>query len=165
MSSTESRNETLISTPSDTEIRIERTFDAPRELVWECHTDPEVLSDWMGPRRLKLRVDRYDFEAGGAWRFTHIDPDGQEYEFFGDFLEVKEPEHIVQTFNFVMDPQPPASVERIEFEELDGERTRIVTVTKFESREQRDGMIQSGMESGVVEGYERLDELLERRGG
>lgn len=155
--------ETVISTPSDTEIRIERVFDAPRQLVWECYTDPDLLREWLGPRRLTMRVEEYDVQVGGSYRYVHSDDEGNEYVFFGEFLEIEEPDFIVQTFNFVMDPPIPPAIDRADFEDLGDGRTRIVTNSKFESKDLRDGMIQSGMETGVVEGYAQLDELLERR--
>lgn len=83
--------------------------------------------------------------------------------FFGEVLEIEKPEFIVQTFNFIMEPQPPPAVDRADFEEVNAEQTRVVTTSTFESKELRDGMLQSGMETGVTEGYERMDELLERR--
>lgn len=164
MSDDTKQRETEISTPSDTEIRIERTFDAPRELVWECHADPDLLREWLGPRRLTMRVEEYDFRPGGSYRYVHSDDEGNEYVFFGEFLEVAEPELIVQAFCFVMEPPVPPSIDRTELVDLGDGRTRLVTSSKFESKELRDGLIQSGMESGVVQGYAQLDELLERHG-
>jgi uncharacterized protein YndB with AHSA1/START domain len=158
-----STHETMISTPSDTEIRIERTFEAPRELVWDCFTDPELVTEWLGPRRLTMRVEHYDIREGGSYRYIHSDDQGNEYVFFGEVLEIERPVYIVQTFNFVMEPQPPAAIDRAEFEAVGPDRSRVVTTSTFESRELRDGMLQSGMETGVREGYEQLDELLVRR--
>jgi uncharacterized protein YndB with AHSA1/START domain len=161
--STAETRETKISTPSDTEIRIERTFDAPRELVWDCFTDPELVTEWLGPRRLTMRVERYEIREGGSYRYIHSDDQGNEYVFFGEVLEMERPEFIVQTFNFIMDPQPPAAIDRADFEALGPDLTRVVTTSTFESKDQRDGMLQSGMETGVNDGYEQLDELLERK--
>ena len=161
--SEKTRNETKITTPNDTDIRIEREFEAPRELVWECFADPDLLTEWLGPRRLKMRVEQYDFREGGEWRYIHEDKDGTEYVFFGEFREIREPELIGQTFNFVMEPQLPPAIEAMELIELEGGRTRLVTNSSFESKDLRDGMIQSGMEKGVNEGNEQLDELLARK--
>ncbi|MDQ2622858.1 MAG: SRPBCC family protein [Actinomycetota bacterium] len=163
MSEQTDRYETTVSTPSDTEVRTERIFDAPRDLVWECYIDPDLLSEWLGPRSLKMRIEEYDVREGGSYRYVHSDDEGNEYVFFGEFLEIREPEFIVQTFNFVMEPPIPPAIDRSDFEDLGDGRTRIVTTSKFESKDLRDGMIQSGMETGVVEGYAQLDELLERR--
>ena len=155
------RHKTSITTPSDTEIRIERTFDAPRGVVWEAYTDSELLPEWLGPRELTMIVDDFDFRPGGSYRFTHRDSDGKEFVFFGGFSEVEEPELIVRTFAWEGMPGKQ-SVERAEFEELDGEHTRLVVTSTFDSKQDRDGMLQSGMERGVVDSYTRLDELFER---
>src|SRR5436309_2847522 len=92
------RHKTSITTPSDTEIRIERTFDAPRQLVWEAYTDPELLPEWLGPRELTMTVDEFDFRPGGSYRFVHRSPDGNEFAFFGEIHEVDEPNYVVRTF-------------------------------------------------------------------
>jgi len=156
------RHKTSITTPSDTEIRIERTFDAPRQLVWEAYTDPELLPEWLGPRELTMTVDEFELRPGGSYRFTHRDSEGNEFVFFGELREVEEPNLIVRTFAWEGMPGK-FSVERAEFEELDGDRTRIVVTSSFDSKEDRDGMLQSGMERGVVDSYSRLDELFERQ--
>jgi uncharacterized protein YndB with AHSA1/START domain len=153
---------TSITTPSDTEIRIERTFDAPRELLWKAYTDPELLPEWLGPRDLTMSVDAMDLRPGGSYRYTHRDSAGNEYVFFGEYREVEPPKLLGRTFEFEGMPGV-TSIERAEFEELDGERTKIVVTSAFPSKEDRDNMLQSGMERGVNEGYERLDELLARR--
>ena len=156
------RHKTSITTPSDTEIRIERTFDAPRQLVWEAYTDPELLPEWLGPRELTMTVDEFELRPGGSYRFTHRDSEGNEFVFFGELREVEEPNLIVRTFAWEGMPGK-FSVERAEFEELDGDRTRIVVTSSFDLKEDRDGMLESGMEHGVVESYTRLDELFERQ--
>jgi uncharacterized protein YndB with AHSA1/START domain len=156
------RNQTSITTPSDTEIRIERDFDAPRELVWDAYTDPDLLPEWLGPRELTLIVDEFDFRSGGSYRFTHRDAEGNEIVFFGEIREVEEPELIVRTFAWEGMPGKQ-SVERAEFEELDDGRTRLVIVSRFDSKEDRDGMLESGMDRGVNDSFERLDELFARR--
>ncbi|HKT84289.1 MAG TPA: SRPBCC family protein [Solirubrobacterales bacterium] len=149
---------TTITTPSETEIRIERVFDAPRELVWEAYTDPELLCGWLGPHRLQMTVQEMDVRSGGAYRYTHSDGDGS-YFFFGEFLEVEPPRLLVQTFNFEGNADDE-SVDRVEFEEIAPDRTRLVITGNFKSVEARDGMLRSGMEKGVNEGYEALDRLL-----
>lgn len=157
------RNQTKISTPSETEIRIEREFDAPRQLVWNAYTQPELFSQWIGPRREQSTVMEMDVRVGGGYRFRMDTSDGQEIEFYGEYLEVFEPVSLASTFSFSLMSELPPSIDRLELEELDGgERTRLVAISTFESRELRDGMLESGMETGVVEGYEQMDELLER---
>jgi uncharacterized protein YndB with AHSA1/START domain len=163
-SDADTRHTTTITTLSDTEVRIERLFDAPRELVWEAYTDPELLSEWLGPRRLTMTVQEMDVRSGGSYRYTHQDEDSKDgpFVFFGEFREVDPPRLLVQTFQFERNDFPP-SLDRVEFEEVEPERTRIVVTASFNSIAARDAMLQSGMERGVNEGYEKLDELLARR--
>lgn len=156
-------HKTVVTTPSDTEIRTERIFDAPPEVIFEFWTDPDLLAQWVGPERLEMTVEEYDVRPGGKYRYVHRDPEGNEYVFFGEFLEIEEPRLLVQTFNVVMEPQPPASIDRLDLIPLDDGRTRLVTLTTFEAKEYRDGMIQSGMEKGLNEGYDKLDGLLAER--
>lgn len=148
----------IITPLSDTEARIERWFDAPRDLVWRAHTEPELVQRWLGPRRLRMRVEEMDVRPGGKWRFVHIDTDGTEYGFHGEYLEVVRPERIKQTW--VFDGAPEASsVETLTLTEKDG-RTHLVAVAKYQKKEHVEGHLQAGMEEGMNEGYERLDELL-----
>ncbi len=154
-------NPTTVTAPSDTEVRIEREFDAPRELVYEAYTDPDLMTEWLGPRRLTMTVQEMDVRTGGSYRYTHSDEEGS-YVFFGEFREVDAPRLLVQTFQWEGNDAPP-SVDRVEFEELEGDRTRIVVTGTFDSKESRDAMLEAGMEKGVREGYEKLDELLARR--
>lgn len=147
-----------ITTPSDREIRVERIFDAPRDRVFAVYTDPDLIPQWWGPRRLTTRVDKMDVRTGGDWRFVCTDSDGSEMGFRGAYREVTPPERIVQTFEW----EPMAghvSVETATFEDL-GDRTKVTTVSIFHTPEERDGMLASGMESGLNETYERLDEVL-----
>ncbi|HEX9430281.1 MAG TPA: SRPBCC domain-containing protein, partial [Candidatus Bathyarchaeia archaeon] len=85
----------IITTPNDTEIRIERTFDAPRDVVFRAYTDPKLLAQWMGPRKYKMTIEQMDVHPGGRWHFTHIDTDGTKYGFHGEFREIVRPERIV----------------------------------------------------------------------
>lgn len=158
------RNPTTISIVGDTEVRIERAFDAPRQLVWDAHTDPDLMCEWLGPRRLEMTVQEMDVRPGGSYRYTHRDPatDGGPFVFFGEFREVEPPRLLVQTFQFEGNEHPP-SVDRVELEELEDGRTRLVVTAILDSIEDREAMLQSGMEKGVSEGYEKLDELLARR--
>jgi uncharacterized protein YndB with AHSA1/START domain len=156
------RNPTTVTTPGEREVRIEREFDAPRELVWEAYTDAELLKEWLGPRRLEMTVQEMDVREGGSYRYTHTDEDGSAFVFFGEFQEVDPPRLLVQTFQWEGNDQP-GSVDRVEFVELDGDRTRIVVTGTFASQEARDAILQAGMEKGVREGYEQLDGLLARK--
>jgi len=147
----------VITTPSDTEIHIVRTFEAPRDLVFLAYTDAKLLSQWMGPRKYKMTIEEMEVRPGGRWHFTHIDTDGTKYGFHGEFREIVRPERIVQTWNF--EGMPGQSLQTAVFQEHDG-RTTVTSTVKFERKEHRDGMLASGMENGMNEGYDRLDELL-----
>jgi uncharacterized protein YndB with AHSA1/START domain len=141
-------------------IDMTREFAAPRELVYRAHTDPELLAQWIGPRRLTTQVDRLDVRDGGSWRYVQRDTDGSEYGFHGVFHGEPSPERIVQTFEFEGAPGH-ISLDALTLEEHDG-RTTLRTHSVFQSVEARDAMVAAGMEGGVQEGYERLDELIER---
>ena len=149
---------TEVTTPSDREIVTERTFDAPRERVWAAFTDPELIPQWWGPRKYETVVDVMDVRPGGAWRFTHEGEDGEQHGFRGTYREVTPPERIVQTFEWEGMPGH-VIVETATLEDL-GEQTKVTTVSLFHTTEERDGMLNSGMEGGLSESHERLDELL-----
>jgi uncharacterized protein YndB with AHSA1/START domain len=159
----DARHATTVTTLSDTEVRIERLFDAHRELVWEAYTDPELLCEWLGPRRLTMTVQEMDVQTGGSYRYTHQNSEDGPFVFYGEFREVDPPRLLVQTFDFESNDLGP-SLDRVEFEQVGAEQTRLVITSSFDSVEARDSMLQSGMEKGVNEGYEKLDELLARRG-
>jgi uncharacterized protein YndB with AHSA1/START domain len=139
-------------------VRIVREFDAPAEKVFRAHVDPGLLVQWLGPRGLEMRVDHYDCRTGGSYRYVHA-RDGEEYGFHGSFHEVRPTELIVQTFTFEGYPDG-VSLEKLVLEALDDGRTRLTATSLVDSFEARDAMLSSGMEAGIREGYERLDELL-----
>jgi uncharacterized protein YndB with AHSA1/START domain len=149
---------TTVTTPAEREIVSERVFDAPRDRVYAAYTDPSLIPQWWGPRRMTTTVDRMDVRAGGTWRFLARDPSGQEQEFRGIYREVTPPERLVQTFEWEGMPGH-VIVETATFEDLGG-RTRVRTVSLFHTTEERDGMLASGMENGLTESHERLAELL-----
>jgi uncharacterized protein YndB with AHSA1/START domain len=144
--------------PGIPQIIIEREFDAPRGLVFRAYTEPELLAQWLGPRNLTMKIDRYEVRDGGTWRYVHIDPDGNEYGFHGVFHGDPSLDGIVQTFEFEGAPGH-VQLETLTFEERNG-KTLARTNSVFQSVEARDGMVASGMEYGINEGYERLDELI-----
>jgi uncharacterized protein YndB with AHSA1/START domain len=157
MSSTQTKK-LVVTTPSDREIQMVRAFDAPRDLVFKAFTDPELIPKWWGPRNTTTVVDTLELRAGGKWRFLNIESDGTEHAFRGEFREIVPPSRIVWTFEY----EPWAghvTVETSTFEEQDG-KTTVTTVSVFDSVEDRDGMLNSGMETGAGESYDRLDELL-----
>ncbi|MGY1709417.1 SRPBCC family protein [Geodermatophilus sp. SYSU D00758] len=139
-------------------VRITREFDAPPAKVFRAHTDPDLLVRWLGPRGLEMRIDHYDCRTGGSYRYLHSS-DGEEYAFRGSFHEVRHDELIVQTFTFEGMPDGVA-LEKLVLEDLGGGRTRLTTTSLVDSFADRDAMVASGMEVGIREGYERLDEVL-----
>ena len=141
-------------------VRITREFDAPPEKVFRAHTDPELVVQWLAPRRHEMRIDHYDCRTGGSYRYLHVS-DGNEFGFHGSFHEVRPTELIVQTFTFEGEPDGVA-LERLRLEDLGDGRTRLIATSLVESFEARDAALASGMQEGIREGYERLDELLAR---
>jgi uncharacterized protein YndB with AHSA1/START domain len=139
-------------------VRIIREFDAPRSKVFRAHTDPDLVRRWLGPRGLEMTVDRWDCRTGGEYRYIHS-RDGEEYAFHGSFHEVRPEELIVQTFTYE-GMADSVALEKVVFEDLGDGRSRLVAVSLADSFEARDAMVASGMEHGIVEGYERLDEVL-----
>jgi uncharacterized protein YndB with AHSA1/START domain len=145
----------------DREIRIERIFNAPRERVWRAMTDPKLVAQWWG-RGNKLVVERMEVEPGGHWRFVEHSPEGI-HGFEGRFSEVTPPERIVQTFEW--DGMPGhVALETAALEDLGDGRTRLVNTSLFMTAEDRDGMMQSGMEGGLNESYAALDKVLTQMG-
>ena len=144
--------------PNQQQITMSRVFAAPPELVWRATTDAEHIPQWWGPRSLTTRIDQADVRAGGQWRYVQRDPDGNEYAFHGVYHDVVPPERVVQTFEFEGVPGH-VLLETTTFDAVDG-GTRVTTTSVFQSIQDRDGMVASGMESGAREGYDRLAELL-----
>ena len=140
-------------------ITLSREFAAtPAQLV-RAHTDQDLFVQWVGPNGTNMRIDHWDARTGGSWRY--IDgpgPDGEEYAFHGCFHEVRE-DRLVQTFTFEGFPDSVA-LETMTFEELGDGRTRLHIQSLFDSYEARDGMLSSGMDVGVNDGYAKLDALL-----
>ena len=156
-----SKNKTTITVePGQQELFITREFDAPRELVYKAHIDPDLYVQWLGPRDLETTLETFEPVSGGRWRFTHKDQDGNEFGFHGVFHTMTE-ELMIQTFEFDGLPESGhVTLDTMRLEKLPGDRTKITIQSVFQSVADRDGMVQSGMEHGVKEGYERLDELL-----
>ena len=158
------KNETKItSVPGKQEIIIEREFDASRELVFKACTDPQLIPQWWGPRYLSTEVDKMDVRPGGEWRFINRDAEGKAYAFHGVYHEVLAPERIIDTFEFEGLPETGhVTLETMKLEELPGGRTRLTVQSVFQSVADRDGTLQSGMEEGVKDTYNRLEELLKK---
>ena len=149
---------TVTAEPGKQEVFITREFDAPRELVYKAHVDPKLYVQWLGPHGYEMILEEFEPVNGGKYRYIHKDKDGNEYGFHGTFHELSI-DNMVQTFEFEGYPGH-VSLDCMTLEELPGSRTRATIHSIFQSVSDRDGMIQNGMEKGVREGYERLDDIL-----
>ena len=151
------RQNATITTPSDRTIRIERIFNAPRDRVWNALTDPALVPEWWG-RGNKLVIERMEVKRGGHWRFVEHGPEGS-HGFEGRYREVTPKERVVQTFEW--DGMPGyVAVDTAVFQDLGDGRTKVVNTSLFFTTEERDGMLQSGMEQGLNQSYAALDKLL-----
>ena len=140
-------------------IDIEREFDAPVAAVFNAHRDPSLYKEWIGPKGYTTELPHFDFSTGGGYRFVSADPHGNLAAFNGVFHVVRENEFAIQTFEFEGMPDV-VSLESLTFTSLPGGRTRLNIHSVYPSVEARDGMVSSGMEHGVTEGYEKLDALV-----
>ena len=140
-------------------IDFEREFDAKVDAVFRAHKEPGLIKQWLGPHGYEMDIERYDFTTGGGYRYLHRDNQGEEYAFNGVFHVVRENEFAVQTFEFEGFPDV-VSIESLTFEDVGDGRTRLRGHSVYPTVEARDGMVASNMETGMSEGYERLDELL-----
>ena len=153
---------TVTAEPNKQELFITREFDAPREILFRAHTDPELYVQWVGPKDLEMSIQRMEAKDGGVYEFTHKRGE-HSYRFFGSYHEVAVNERIIGTFEFDGLPERGHVIMgKTIFEELPNGRSRLVHHSVFFSVADRDGMVQSGMERGVVDGYEKLDGLLAR---
>jgi uncharacterized protein YndB with AHSA1/START domain len=154
----QSREKANVTTPTDRSIHVERVFNAPRDRVWRAFTEPDLVAQWWG-RGNKLVIERMEVERGGHWRYVEHGPDGT-HGFEGRYREVTPQDRLVLTFEW--DGMPGhVAVETVTFEDL-GARTKVVNTTLFHTTEERNGMIQSGMETGMNQSFEALDRLLEK---
>jgi len=138
-------------------VRMTRDFAATPAQLFRAHTDPELFAQWVGPDGLKTTIDYWDARTGGSWRYT-ASRDGVEHAFHGSFHEVS-PARLVQTFTYEGSPDSVA-LETLWFEDLGGGRTRLHAQSLVDSFESRDAFLNSGMETGVEQGYRKLDALL-----
>ncbi|GAA1621846.1 MULTISPECIES: SRPBCC family protein [Brevibacterium] len=143
-------------------VSITRDFQAPPEKVFRAHVDPELFMQWNGPAETTNTIRAWDPTTGGNWSYVSTDDNG-EYGFFGSFHDVRENERIVQTFTYEGFPDA-VSLEILTLTDLGDGRTRLSSTAIFDSVESRDGMVASGMETGIVEGYDKLDALLAEAG-
>jgi uncharacterized protein YndB with AHSA1/START domain len=156
--------------PGKKEILVSREFDAPPEVVFSAYTDPDIFACWVGPKNLTTQIEKFEPKKGGFWRFIQKDPQGNEYGFHGVFHEVTPPDfstgkngRIIQTFEFEgLSETGHVSLDTTRFEFLPRDRTRVFSQSIFQTVEDRDGMVKADMETGIEEGFERLDDFLEK---
>ena len=150
---------TVIAEPGKNEIIATREFNAPRQLVFKISTDPKLIPQWWGPRRLTTRVDKMELRPGGLWRFVQHDESGNEFAFHGVYHDCIAPERMVFTFEWEGLPGH-VLMETLTLEELPGAKTKLIDSSVFQTVADRDGMLQNGMEGGADESMDRVDELL-----
>jgi uncharacterized protein YndB with AHSA1/START domain len=156
-----SKGKTTFEVKGDLEIVMTREFNAPRELVFEMWTSPEHIRQWWGPRDTNLTTCEMDFRVGGKWRFVDSAASGETHPFSGEFLEIDPPGRLV--FTQCYEPWPDhVLTEIVELSDRGG-KTFMVNTSRFKSREDRDRMVESGMEGGATESMERLAELVEKK--
>ena len=150
-----------ISTPSHREIRMTREFDAPRELVWDAWTKPELVRRWLlGPDGWSFAVCDIDLRVGGAYRWVwRKETTGAEMTMGGIFREIVPPERLVSSEKFDDPWYEGESLVTTTFSERDG-RTTVISTSLYDTQQIRDGVLESGMETGVERSYQRLDEML-----
>ncbi|MFN8474219.1 MAG: SRPBCC family protein [Anaerolineae bacterium] len=155
----------IIALPSEREILVTRVFDAPAKLIFEAHTECEHLRRWIGPRTVTLAKCDNDFRVGGAYRFVYRNPDGYEFAFHGEYREIVPYTRLVTAEVYEMEEYPDMepAINTMTLEERDNQTTMTLLML-YPTPEARDGAVQSGMEHGMREGYERLDELAEALG-
>jgi uncharacterized protein YndB with AHSA1/START domain len=147
--------------PSDTEILVVRDFDAPKHLVYKAWTTPELVSRWWPSRRGEMKIADIDLRVGGAWRYVMVAEGGFEVAFHGEYHEIVENERIVSTeiFEGMPDGDSPPTLNVITFNELADGRTRLEMLTQCPSKDVRDAIINSGMEGGMQDGLDLLEEV------
>jgi uncharacterized protein YndB with AHSA1/START domain len=158
MTTTRTNETEITADPTVPLVRITREFDAPAAKVFKAHVDPDLIVRWLSPRDMEMRLDHFDCRTGGSYRYLHA-REGTEYGFHGCFHEVRPSELIVQTFTFEGEPDGVA-LERMVFEDIGEGRSRLTATSLVDSFEGRDAFLASGMEEGLREIYERLDELV-----
>jgi len=147
-----------VTLPTDTEILITREFDAPRDLVYKAWTTPELVRRWWAGRRGRMTIAEIDLRVGGRWRYVMIADGGYEVAFHGEYREIVPNERIVNTEVYEGAPEGGAALNLITFSETGG-RTTLEMLTRVDSREVREMIIDSGMEGGMQEGMDLLEQL------
>ncbi len=157
------KNKTLIiAEPGKQEFFIVREFDAPRALVFKAFSDKKLLEGWLGCQQMKIKYQKFEPKAGGSYRYISTMENGMSFGFHGVCHDFSPPERIIQTFEFEGLPETGHVVlETTKFEDLPSGRTKVTVQSVFQSLADRDGMISTGMENGVVVAHNRLDEMIE----
>lgn len=152
----------IMAEPGRMDVSIIREFEAPRELVFKAHADPDLIKQWLGPKKYDVTIHHYNSKSGGSYRYSVVDKNGKTVASFnGAIHEVTAPERIIQTFEFEGLPERGhVTLDCTTFESLPGNRTRVTVHSVCRSQADRDAMMASGMESGINDGYDKLDELL-----
>jgi uncharacterized protein YndB with AHSA1/START domain len=159
MTSTQTNETRIEADPNLPTIRITREFNAPKDRVFRAWTDPELVARWLGPRSTTMRIDTWDARTGGSYRYSAVSEGEDIASFYGSFHEVRPDERLVQTFTWEGAPDG-VSLETMTFEDLGDGRTRVTGLSVVDTMETRDIVMSSGMDTGVIEGYEKLDALL-----
>jgi uncharacterized protein YndB with AHSA1/START domain len=149
-----------VSLPTDEQILITREFDAPRELVFKAYTTPELVKRWWHANRGEVTVVEIDLRVGGRWRYAMTTPDGQEVGFHGEYREIVPNERVVSTEVYEMPgvPDPEGTLNTATFTEVDG-RTTLTILVEAPSKEVRDAIIESGMEEGLQDALDLLEQV------
>lgn len=157
---TSSGGSATVTLPTDEQILITREFDAPRHLVYKAWTTPELVRRWWSGKRGEMTLVEIDLRVGGAWRYVMIAHGGQEVGFHGEYLEIEPDERIVSTeiYEGMPDGDSEPAINTVTFTETDG-RTTLTLLTEVASKEIRDMIIASGMEGGMQEGMDLLEEV------
>ena len=159
MALTGSRKAT-VTLPSDRQILITREFDAPKELVWRAWTTPELVRRWWHANRGEMTVCEIDLRVGGSWRYAMVTPDGLEVGFHGDYREIEPFERLVSTeaYEGIPDPDANAAVDTLTLTDI-GDRTLMTVLVEHPTKEGRDMHIESGMEDGMQDAMDLLEEV------
>lgn len=149
----------VVTLPADTQILITREFAAPKHLVWRAYTEPALIERWWAGRRGKVTSAEVDLRVGGTWRYVMVTPDGFEVAFHGEYREIVANDRIVTTEVYEGAPEGAGEVvNTVTFEDAGG-RTKLRLLSDCPSREIRDMIIDSGMEGGMQEGFDLLEEV------
>ena len=151
-----------VTLPTDEQIVITRDFDAPKNLVYDAYTKPELVRRWWHANRGDMQVAEIDLRVGGKWRYAMVTPDGMEVAFNGEYKEIVPNERLVSTESYEGAPGAGATLNTATFEELDG-RTRLTILVQCPSKEVRDAIIESGMEDGLQDALDLLEQVARSR--